>query len=218
MRPGTDQEHFVRRHVIDQKPVGFDMAFPNALPFSRQLVRAKTGWQGAVLGQPFDGGDEVFQVIAAAFLSPEVLAELRPLGDSPHRALLQGTDLLRPSRSRIEGLDILARPDFLDGAARLLVRNAHGKGHALGEADLGEEQCDRLAGSQPDPLEHGFGIPLQSRFDPRPDGFCLAHAHMPDFRSVAHKGYIASFQGPRQCRAKPQSGRTQITCRPRALK
>jgi hypothetical protein len=116
MASGPDQKDLRRSDFVDQEPVRLDMALPDTLPFTGQLVRSISSGNLTVLGKQFDHGDEFLDVLAAALLSLEIDSELLLLDDLPHIAMSIRTHFLCPARYGIGSLKILACPCVLDRA------------------------------------------------------------------------------------------------------
>ena len=84
MCAGADKEDLLVGHVVDEKPIGLHVAFPNACPIARELVRPEPLWEHAFFLERPDNGDELLDVPTASLLSPDIPSEPRPLCDPSH--------------------------------------------------------------------------------------------------------------------------------------
>src|SRR5947208_11573109 len=143
MHAGPDEQDFIGSYIVDQKPVGLDMALPHALPIAGQLVCAIGGGKLAVLREQFNDCEEIADVFAAPLLTFEVVQEPLLLPDAPHCGSKRA-HLLCPSGNRRELFNILALARILDGLLRLVVGNSHWDRKALVKFYLSEERHDGL--------------------------------------------------------------------------
>ena len=77
------------------------------------------GWEGAFLDKKFNRVEKLADILTAALLPFEIVAELLPLHNAAHDADSERTHLFRPCLNRLEALKVFP-------AARLLQRLAHG--------------------------------------------------------------------------------------------
>lgn len=139
MSAGPNEDDFSCRDIVDQEPVRFDMALPNAFPLARQSVWLIRFRQGSGAREQLDRGEELLEILAPALLAPEIVSEPLSLGNPPHDATSQRAHLLCPGRNRIKRLQVPALACLPDGAPGFPIRDVHREGQAPGQLHLRKE-------------------------------------------------------------------------------